>query len=106
MALWKRVHHHCTEALLLDSRYIKALVRRSHANEALGQKRDALLGIIRCCYGNILLYLTDITRLIILDEQQIKSCAESTQKLLKSISKELADENYKVSLNKKIIYYI
>lgn len=99
MTLWKRVHHHCTEALLLDPRYIKPLVRRAHANEALGQKREALLGRVHCCYGNILLYIVDITRLIILDEQQIKSCAESTQKLLKGISKELADENYRVSLN-------
>lgn len=40
----------------------------------------------------------DITRLLILDENQIKVFAMETQSLLKSISKELAEENYPVSI--------
>lgn len=74
---------------------MKALVRRAHANEALCKKRDALLGnhSNRISCSNC---VTDITRLIILDADQIKPFAESTQKLLKEVSKELADANFPV----------
>ena len=35
---------HCTEALKLKPRYIKAIFRRVHANQALNKKREAILG--------------------------------------------------------------
>ena len=42
--MWKDIAAHCTTALMLKPRYIKPMVRRFRANDALGKTRDALLG--------------------------------------------------------------
>ena len=42
--MWKDIAAHCTTALMLKPRYIKPMVRRFRANNALGKTRDALLG--------------------------------------------------------------
>ena len=42
--MWKDIAAHCTTALMLKPRYIKPMVRRFRANNALRKTRDALLG--------------------------------------------------------------
>ncbi|XP_019852329.1 PREDICTED: mitochondrial import receptor subunit TOM70-like [Amphimedon queenslandica] len=77
--LWEGIRGHCTEAIKLKPKYIKAIFRRFHANRALNNKREALL---------------DVTRLMILDEDSMKTLAELAQSLFKDVSKELAEENF------------
>ena len=46
MILWEGIRGHCTEAIKLKPKYVKAIFRRFNANRALNNKREALLGII------------------------------------------------------------
>ena len=42
--MWKNVIIRCTTAIQLKPRYIKAIIRRYKANEALDKTHEALLG--------------------------------------------------------------
>ena len=44
MILWEGIRGHCTEAIKLKPKYVKAIFRRFNANRALNNKREALLG--------------------------------------------------------------
>lgn len=44
-----------------------------------------------------MLFCLDVTRLMILDEDSMKTLAELAQSLFKDVSKELAEENFPVN---------
>ncbi len=95
---------HCSQALLLNPRYVKALIRRLRALEFCGKKKDALLGrpwlvlTLSLSLSCALSLWLDVTRVIILDESKGGILAETVTRLLKDISGEQAALLFPVSI--------
>eukprot|EP00731_Ephydatia_muelleri_P011853 Em0006g747a len=67
---------HCSKALKLNPKYVKALSRRVKAFEALGRNRECVL---------------DFTRVALLDKTESKSLGEAVAAVIKAVGKELSD---------------
>ena len=100
--MWKDIAAHCTTALMLKPRYIKPMVRRFRANNALGKTRDALLGErggrdIQHTQGLSLPPSVDVVRVLVLDEGQAQQFQGIMPRLLKEIGRVSAEANYQVT---------
>lgn len=98
---------HCTNAFESNPRYIKALTRRLKVYDALGMKKDAILGekSSRVCMHTpntrhvLNVISADVTRVLVLDESQGRSLSQTVAKLLKDFGSKQAKENFSVCMS-------